>query len=242
MLAVVLSVVVFGGATEPVVAGAVLVGFAAGWAALAWASAARTDQPQRWAWLPAGVFGAIGLTYLAVRPGAGVMNASAWAWPVVLLGVAGWVVTRSRQELVSWSRRLVVYPIAARHGCCPRVGGGYENVREATDSAAHTMTGRAGQRRRPQAAHQLHGHRCADRRPRARARRAGRDDGRLDPARRGDDHAGLRLRPGRPRRQRAGLGPAGRPGHGRRPAHPAGQRPRPRPLRAGRPLLRARRT
>ena len=48
VLAVVLSVFVFGGATEPVVAGSVLVGFAAGWAALALASQRRTDQPQPW--------------------------------------------------------------------------------------------------------------------------------------------------------------------------------------------------
>lgn len=140
VLALVLSVVVFGGATEPIVTGAVLVGFAAGWAALAWASVACTDQPQRWAWLPAGAFGAIGLGFLAVRPGAAVMNASAWAWPAVLLVVAAWVVRRSRQELVSWSRQLVVYPIAAVM-VASAGGGGYEDVREAIDSAGHTMTG-----------------------------------------------------------------------------------------------------
>jgi pimeloyl-ACP methyl ester carboxylesterase len=140
VLAVVLSVFVFGGATEPVVAGSVLVGFAAGWAALAWGSTARTDQPQRWAWLPAGVFGVAGLAQVALRPGAGVMNASAWVWPVLLGAMAVWIVTRSRRALVSWSRRLVVYPITGVM-VVSAVGGGYEAVREAIDSAHHTMTG-----------------------------------------------------------------------------------------------------
>lgn len=140
VLALVLSVFAFGGADEPTIAGAVLVGFAAGWAGLAWGSTARTDQPQRWAWLPAGVFGGIGFAYFALRPGTGVMNASSWVWPVLLSVLAGWVVLRSRQELVSWSRRLIVYPIAALMALTA-VGGGYETVREAIDSAHHTMTG-----------------------------------------------------------------------------------------------------
>ncbi|MFL6100108.1 MAG: alpha/beta fold hydrolase [Actinomycetales bacterium] len=140
VLALVLALLVFGGATEPVVGGAVLIGFAAGWAALAWTSQRRTDQPQPWAWVPAGVFGTVGLAQIALRPGAGVMNASAWVWPVLLLAVAGWIVTRSRRTLLSWSRRLVVYPIAGVM-VMSAAGAGYESVREAMDSSAHHMTG-----------------------------------------------------------------------------------------------------
>ncbi len=139
-LAVALAVFVVGGATEPVIAGAVLLAFAAGWGRLAWASQAHTAQPQRWAWLPAGVLGLIGLLYLTVRPGDAAMTATGWAWPVVLAGLAGWIVTRSRRDLVSRSRRLVVYPIAAVMAT-GAVGSGYESVREALDASAHRMAG-----------------------------------------------------------------------------------------------------
>jgi pimeloyl-ACP methyl ester carboxylesterase len=140
VLAVVLAVLVLGGATEPVIAGGVLLAFASGWVTLAWASQTRTDQPQRWAWLPAAVLSAVGVAYLAVRPSDSVMTATGWAWPVVLAGLAGWTVARSRRDLVSRSRRLVVYPIAAVMAICA-VGSGYESVREAMDASAHHMTG-----------------------------------------------------------------------------------------------------
>ena len=64
----------FGGATEPVITGVVLLAFAAGWALLAALSVRRTDQPQRWAWVPAGVMAAAGLLSLAVRPGIDAMR------------------------------------------------------------------------------------------------------------------------------------------------------------------------
>jgi pimeloyl-ACP methyl ester carboxylesterase len=139
-LAVVLTVLVFGGDTEPVIAGAVLLAFAAGWAGLGWASQVRTAQPQRWAWLPAGAFGGAGLLYVTVRPGDSAMTATGWAWPVLLIGLAGWIVTRSHRHLVSRSRRLVVYPIAAVMTVCA-VGSGYASVREAMDASAHRMAG-----------------------------------------------------------------------------------------------------
>jgi pimeloyl-ACP methyl ester carboxylesterase len=140
VLALVLAVLVVGGATEPVTAGAVLLAFAAGWAALARISQTRTCQPQGWAWLPAVVFGVIGLLYLVLRPSDPVMTETGWAWPVVLAGVAGWIVSGSRRDLASRSGRLVVYPIAAVMAVCA-VGAGYENVRQAMDSSSHQMTG-----------------------------------------------------------------------------------------------------
>jgi hypothetical protein len=55
-----LAVVVFGGAAEPVITGAVLWGFALGWAMLAVLSVRFTDQPQRWAVVPAVFMGVSG--------------------------------------------------------------------------------------------------------------------------------------------------------------------------------------
>ena len=60
VLAAVLPLVVFGGGSEAVITGSALLGFAAGWAMLALLSTRMTDQPQRWAWVPAAALGATG--------------------------------------------------------------------------------------------------------------------------------------------------------------------------------------
>lgn len=128
-------------AAEPVVDGAVLLAFAASWGLLAWWSDRRTDQPQRWALVPSGVFAVLGLGYLLVQPGSRVLDASAWCWPPVLLALAAWVVVRSRRSLVGWSRRAVVYPVAAVMALAA-VGAGYQTVSEATDFAPSRGPGR----------------------------------------------------------------------------------------------------
>ncbi len=51
--AALLTLVVSAGAREHVITGSALLGFAVGWAVLAVLSARMTDQPQRWAWVPA---------------------------------------------------------------------------------------------------------------------------------------------------------------------------------------------
>jgi hypothetical protein len=73
--ALVLAVVVFGGAAEPVITGVVLVAFGLGWVMLALLSSRRTSQPQRWALVPAVFMGAVGLAYLIFRPGTGALEA-----------------------------------------------------------------------------------------------------------------------------------------------------------------------
>jgi hypothetical protein len=57
ILALVLTLLVFGGATEPIISGVALLAFALGWTLLAWLSDRRTDQPQRWAYVPATFMG-----------------------------------------------------------------------------------------------------------------------------------------------------------------------------------------
>jgi hypothetical protein len=46
ILALVLTLLVFGGATEPIISGVASLAFALGWTLLAWLSDRRTDQPQ----------------------------------------------------------------------------------------------------------------------------------------------------------------------------------------------------
>jgi pimeloyl-ACP methyl ester carboxylesterase len=140
ILALVLTIIVFGGATEPIISGSVLLAFALGWTMLAWLSDLRTDQPQRWAYVPAIFMGVIGLAHLVFRPSDGVLRAFGWVWPIAAAGLAIWMVIQSRRSLHNWSRRVIIYPVLALL-LLAAVGGGYETIREAMDESAYAMPG-----------------------------------------------------------------------------------------------------
>src|SRR5690242_21856539 len=72
--ALLLVLVVFAGAAEAAVTGSALLAFGLGWAMLAVLSVWRTDQPQRWALVPAACFAATGAALLLFSPGDGVLN------------------------------------------------------------------------------------------------------------------------------------------------------------------------
>ncbi|HVL19285.1 MAG TPA: hypothetical protein VM387_14875 [Gemmatimonadales bacterium] len=95
------------------VMGAVLCGFALGWAMLAVLSTRFTDQPQRWAVVPAAFMGLGGLLLLAF--GSGVDKVLSWVWPPALLALVIWMVIRARHQLHSPTRRWLLYPVFAVH-------------------------------------------------------------------------------------------------------------------------------
>ena len=125
-------------AEEGAVTGAVLCGFALGWAILAVLSVRFTDQPQRWAAAPALFLGLGGL--LLVLFGSAVHGVLAWVWPPALLALVVWMVGRTRRRLHSRSRRWLLYPVFALMAVAA-IGGGYETVSEALDED-HPMPGR----------------------------------------------------------------------------------------------------
>ena len=127
--ALVLTLGVFAGAREHVITGSALLAFAAGWAMLAVLSTRYTDQPQRWALLPAGYLGALGAGVLALAPGDATLAAAGWLWPAGLLALTAWVAVRSRRSLRSWSRRWLLYPVCALMALAA-VGGSVETVLE----------------------------------------------------------------------------------------------------------------
>lgn len=120
------------------VTGAVLCGFALGWAMLAALSARVTDQPQRWTIAPA-VFMAFGGLLLVVF-GSALPDVLDWVWPPALFALVIWMIVRSRRQLRSRSARWVVYPVFAVLAVAS-VGGGYETVRGAADAQAYAMPG-----------------------------------------------------------------------------------------------------
>ncbi len=128
------------GAEEHVITGATLLAFAASWALLAALSIARTNEPQRWAWLPAGFMGIAGAALLAFAPGDATLEALGWIWPPLLLAVLAATFVRVRVVLHGRARSRVVYPLMALYALCA-VGGGYETVEGSLDRRVHPAPG-----------------------------------------------------------------------------------------------------
>ncbi|MFF5295946.1 alpha/beta fold hydrolase [Paractinoplanes globisporus] len=124
-------------AREDVLTGAVLIGFAAGWAMLVLLSARFTAAPQRWAAAPAVFMGLGGLLLAAFGPSA--RTVLDWVWPPALLLLTVWVTARVRRMPSRGGRRLL-YPVLAVLALAS-IGAGYETAAEAVDAHAHPMPG-----------------------------------------------------------------------------------------------------
>ena len=138
MAALLLAMAPFVPAQVSRVTGALLCGYALGWAALAVLSVRFTDQPQRWALAPAAFMGAGGLLLLIF--GSSVMGRLSWVWPPVLLALVIWMVARARRQLHSRSGPLLVYPLLAVLALAS-VGGAYQVLGSAADATAYPTPG-----------------------------------------------------------------------------------------------------
>jgi pimeloyl-ACP methyl ester carboxylesterase len=114
---------------EPAITGAVLCGFALGWAMLGVLSMRFTDQPQTWTAVPAVFMGFGGLLLLGF--GSSVDPVLSWVWPPALLTLVCWMVLQAHRRLRSRSRRRLLYPVIGMLAVAA-VGGGYETVSAAT--------------------------------------------------------------------------------------------------------------
>jgi len=126
-------------AEESNLTGAVLCGFALGWALLAVLSARFTDQPQRWAAAPALLMGLGG--FLLVGLGSSVREVLSWLWPPVLLVLAIWMAVQAHRHLRSRSRPWLLYPVISVLAISS-LGGGYETVSAAVSTNTNPMPGR----------------------------------------------------------------------------------------------------
>src|SRR3954469_5409262 len=123
---------------ESAVTGAVLCGFALGWAMLAVLSVRFTHQPQRWAAVPALLMGLGGLLLIAL--GTSVREVLDWVWPPVMLALAVWMIVRVHRQLRSRSGRWLIYSVITLLALAS-IGGGYETVRETADAKAYPPPG-----------------------------------------------------------------------------------------------------
>jgi hypothetical protein len=125
-------------AEEGAVTGAVLCGFALGWAMLAVLSVRFTDQPQRWTAAPALSMGLGGL--LLVGFGSPVHQVLDWVWPPAMPALAVWMLVRAHRQLPSPSRRWLLSPVIVMLALAS-LGGGYQTLGAAADAKAYPMPG-----------------------------------------------------------------------------------------------------
>jgi pimeloyl-ACP methyl ester carboxylesterase len=124
--------------TESAITGAVLCGFAVGWAMLFLLSRRFTDQPQRWAAVPALFMGLGGLLLLAF--GSPMREVLSWVWPPLLLDLVVWMVLRARRDMRSRGGRVQLYIVFTIMALCA-IGGGWQTVSEATEANPYLTSG-----------------------------------------------------------------------------------------------------
>ncbi|WP_457948745.1 alpha/beta fold hydrolase [Pseudarthrobacter sp. alpha12b] len=138
MTALLLAAAPFIPARESEITGAILCGFAVGWALLASLSVRFTDQPQRWAFVPAVFMGAGGLLLLLFGPT--VDGTLSWVWPPALLALVIWMFVRVRRHLHSRSKAWLIYPVLVVLASAS-IGGGYQTLGTAADARAFPAPG-----------------------------------------------------------------------------------------------------
>ena len=139
LLPIVLALGPASGGGESRMTGAALLGWGIGWALIAALSIRFTNQPQRWALVPAGILGVTGIVLIAFAPGALVMDLLARVWPVPVLLLAVWLILHVRRDVQGRSRWLL-YPVVGVLALLA-VGGAIETVIEATDGGRSAVGG-----------------------------------------------------------------------------------------------------
>jgi len=140
VLALALVVGPVAGAQEHVITGTVLLAFASSWALLATLSILWTEQPQRWAAVPAGFMALAGAGLLVFAPNGAVIDALGWVWPPLLLALLAGTVVRVHRNLHSRTRFCVVYPLLGVYALCA-FGGGYQTIQESLDRRMYGAPG-----------------------------------------------------------------------------------------------------
>ena len=140
VVSLVLVIFPFGGAQEHVIMGTALLGWAFGWALMAVLSIRWSDQPQRWAIVPAVLMAFAGAGLLIFRPDANAMNVLGWIWPPALVALAVYLTVQARKNLRGLARRAVLYPLFVAMAVAG-LAGSYETIQEQIDRSTTAMPG-----------------------------------------------------------------------------------------------------
>jgi hypothetical protein len=140
VVALVLVVVVFPGATEATSTGALLLGFGFGWALMASLTVRRTRQPQRWAVVPAVAMAATGAALVTFNPGDQMLSVLTWVWAPLMITLTVWMFVQMRCS-VTGNARWVLVPVLAVLALAS-VGALYGNVAVGNDRSTFAAPGK----------------------------------------------------------------------------------------------------
>lgn len=99
------------GSEESATTGALLLGFAVGWALIALLTTRFTDRPERWAAVPATAMGVSAIALLALTPSDATLTTLGWIWPPLMVALVVWMVVQVRRQPRSRARSLLLYPV-----------------------------------------------------------------------------------------------------------------------------------
>jgi pimeloyl-ACP methyl ester carboxylesterase len=125
------------GGSEATITGSVMLAFGIGWGLMAVLTTRFTDQPQRWALVPAASMSLVGLGLIVAQPSTDVIGILSWIWPLALVALVVFMVINARASLHSRLRRSFLYPVFAIL-VLMAVGGMAERILETGDPVAPT--------------------------------------------------------------------------------------------------------
>lgn len=130
----------FAGTDEGTTTGAILLGFAIGWALLATVSTRRADGSHRWAAVPAAALSATGVALIVLAPGAEALDALGWVWPPAIFGLATWMTVQVHRRPRPRSGAWVLYPTFA-FMAITALGGAYQTIAASTEDRPAPVAG-----------------------------------------------------------------------------------------------------
>lgn len=138
--AIALVAVPFADGGEATITGAILLGFAIGWALLAMLSTRLGDGSHRWAAVPAAVLGLSAAALIALTPSTQALDTLGWIWPLLLLGLVFWMTAQMRRQPRGRRRSWLLYPVLAVMAFSA-VGCGYETLQTGSGRPAEKVAG-----------------------------------------------------------------------------------------------------
>jgi len=138
--AITLVALPFAGGSEATITGAILIGFAIGWALLAHLSMRSGDGAHRWAAVPATALGLSGAALIILTPNPQTLDTLGWIWPPLLLALVLWMTAQARREPPTRSRSWLLYPVFAVMALAA-ISGSYETLQASSDSGAAPVAG-----------------------------------------------------------------------------------------------------
>jgi pimeloyl-ACP methyl ester carboxylesterase len=130
----------FAGGSEATITGAILIGFAIGWALLAVLSSRFGGGSHRWAVVPAAALGLSGGSLVTLTPDAQALHTLGWIWPPLLLGLVFWMTAQTRRERPARRSRWLLYPVFTVMALSA-VGSSYETVTSTSSRGAAARPG-----------------------------------------------------------------------------------------------------